>query len=707
MMVTEENKDFIANFFKSQGYKNPEKLAQAAYVGCKKESDLTNEDRKYYGAPEYRGMDSANKDGSPAFNVGGPAIEFETDLKVIERSVYEYRRFCQEMFYRKFMGYDAPYFRDPSSSDLIAIHDECARDAGYPELCIQKPKAVLLPDNKMSASASAEQAKAEAQHPVDDNESIELAVDFISYAVDRLAPAFADGDNELMKKDEFKNLVAAAKEAAASFIRGELNLQPLYDAVVSAIDLDNSKKTNAVKALLSCAGVDELLQKLHISDSINSMSDKVRSAVITLIKTTNERPLISAIADIVVSINSGIGNDPIETKDVVMALAKNGDELRQLTAMFRKDRMEDASAVAEEQALVTVEVVDDDGNTVSTSEAVSATDTEEVTSIIANVKAANDTADKTASEKREERKHKKMEKAGEVKDDDTGKSTYIEKASDGSEIVVDEDRYNNFEKNHEEFLKQYPGLQGFLDILRDDQKCKFFQYYGLVRASVFRSGQEKEECFFYIDPGKIRPGYGIIIPRNLDTECLDPLTDIRCSFENAKLLVQFNQYTQADYARDNAATMPNLSYYEHVQYDRIPEADRPYVVGILKQFTDALSSMGLCLRFKPINYKSKDVFTLACNTKVGLAKFAKHNHLYNGLEIDIHCVDNRFVRLDAHGKNAKDFAMRINEFVRFNMIGLGIEAKELNEKADQKIAERVKTFGSKVVNKKHKTTVPA
>ena len=701
-MVTAE----VTNGMVNRGI-NPGKQVQAMIVGRKAESELKPDDRKYYGAPEYRGMESSNSDGTTAYNVNFVPVKYDFQLKSCEATPSNYRRYCQDMFYRKFMGYDAPYFKAPTDERLIAIHDECARDAGYPELCIQKPKAVLLPDNKMSASASAEQAKAEAQHPADDNESIELAVDFISYAVDRLAPVFADDDNELMKKDEFKNLVAAAKEAAVSFIRGELNLQPLYDTVVSAIDLDNSKKTNALRDLLSCASVDELLQKLHISDSINSMSDKVRSAVITLIKTTNERPLISAIADIVVSINSGIGNSPIETKDVAMALAKNGDELRQFAAMFRKDRMEDASAVAEEPALVTVEVVDDNGNTVSTSEAVSATDTEEVTSIIANVKAANDTADKTASEKREERKRKKMEKAGEVKDDDTV-STYIEKASDGSEIVVDEDRYNNFENNHKEFLKQYPGIQGFLDILRDDQKCKFFNYYGLLRASVFRSGQEKEECFFYIDPGKIRPGYGIIIPRNLDTECLDPLTDIRCSFENAKLLVQFNQYTQADYARDNAATMPNLSYYEHVQYDRIPEADRPYVVGILKQFTDTLSSMGLCLRFKPINYKSKDVFTLACNTKVGLSKFAKHNHLYNGLEIDIHCVDNRFVRLDAHGKNAGNFAMRVNEFVRFNMIGLGIEARELDEKADQKIAERVKTFGSKVVNnKKNKTTIPA
>ena len=33
------------------------------------------------------------------------------------------------------------------------------------------------------------------------------------------------------------------------------------------------------------------------------------------------------------------------------------------------------------------------------------------------------------------------------------------------------------------------------------------------------------------------------------------------------------------------------------------------------------------------------------------------------------------------------------------MISIGIEARELDEKADMKIAERVNTFGNKVVNK--------
>ena len=69
------------------------------------------------------------------------------------------------------------------------------------------------------------------------------------------------------------------------------------------------------------------------------------------------------------------------------------------------------------------------------------------------------------------------------------------------------------------------------------------------------------------------------------------------------------------------------------------------------------------------------------------------------MEIDIHCVDGRFVRFIALGKGAEDFASRVNAFTGMNMIGLGIEARELDEKADMKIAERVNTFGSKVVNK--------
>ena len=686
MKVTEENRELFMVTLKEMGVKNPEKNVEAAIVGSKKESDITDSDRKYYGAPEYRGMMSANTDSSPAFNVSGPAIQFDFQLKPFMKSNSDYRRFCQDMFYRMFMGYDLPYFEVPTDKNLIAIHDECAKEAGFPQLCIQKPEfeIVKLPDTKMSASASAEQAKAEAEHPTDDAESIKLACDFASYAIDRLIPEFTDNDNELMARKEFKGVVAAAKDAVVSLVAGELNLQPLLDALVNVVE-NNGEKDNAIADFIKRANVDDILQKLHLSGTIAEMSDKTRSAILTLVKTVNERPLIGTIADIVAAVSVITGNAQ-DKATIARELSKNGgDELRQIAAMFRKDRKEDIDAAT----AITAEVIDKDGNTLSTSKAVVANAT----------KAANDTVDKTTSEKREERKQKKAEKAGEKVADDSGNTTFTEKAADGSEIVVDEDRYNDFEKNHQEFLKQYPGLQGFLDLLRDDQKCKFFQYYGLVRASVFRTGIEKEESFFYIDPAKIRPGYGIIIPRNLDTECLDPLTDIRCDFDNAKLLVQFNQYTQADYARDNAATMPNLSYYEHIQYDRVPEADRPYVIGILKQFTDTLSSMGICLRFKPINYKSKDVFTLACNTKVGLAKFAKHNHLYNGLEIDIHCVDGRFVRFNAHGKGAEDFASRVNAFTGMNMIGLGIEARELDEKADMKIAERVNTFGSKVVNK--------
>ena len=107
--------------------------------------------------------------------------------------------------------------------------------------------------------------------------------------------------------------------------------------------------------------------------------------------------------------------------------------------------------------------------------------------------------------------------------------------------------------------------------------------------------------------------------------------------------------------------------------------------------------MGLCLRFKPVNYKSRDVFTLACNKKVSLSRFAKHNNQYDGLEIDVHIRNNHFTMFRAHGTHAKEFAGRVNKFTNLQMIDLEISDKEFEE-ADRKIAERVKVFGNKVVN---------
>ena len=201
----------------------------------------------------------------------------------------------------------------------------------------------------------------------------------------------------------------------------------------------------------------------------------------------------------------------------------------------------------------------------------------------------------------------------------------------------------------------------------------------------------------YIDPGKIRPGYSVIIPRSGSNIGLDPLTDVSCSFANAKRLIQTGVYGEQDFQRDNATTVVNMSFFEHICYNKIPEIDLPYVIGKLLILTNTLSSMGLCLRFKPVNYKSRDVFTLACNKKVSLSRFAKHNHQYDGLEIDVHIGNNDIIMFRAHGKHSKEFAGRVNKFTNLQMIDLEISDKEFEE-ADRKISERVKVLGGKVVN---------
>ena len=63
-----------------------EKQFRAALVASKPEKELTPEDRQYYGAPEFRGYESANKDGSITFNTGGTAIEFDFELDARERN---------------------------------------------------------------------------------------------------------------------------------------------------------------------------------------------------------------------------------------------------------------------------------------------------------------------------------------------------------------------------------------------------------------------------------------------------------------------------------------------------------------------------------------------------------------------------------------------------------------------------------------------
>ena len=91
------------------------------------------------------------------------------------------------------------------------------------------------------------------------------------------------------------------------------------------------------------------------------------------------------------------------------------------------------------------------------------------------------------------------------------------------------------------------------------------------------------------------------------------------------------------------------------------------------------------------------MFTLACNKKVSLSRFAKHNHQYDGLEIDVHIGNNDIIMFRAHGKHAKEFAGRVNKFTNLQMIDLEISDKEFEE-ADRNIAERVKVLGGKVVN---------
>ena len=684
MKITEESRDFMIKFFKENAPKiDAEKQFRAAVVGSKPEKDLTPEDRRYYGAPEFRGYESANKDGSMTFNADGPAIEFDFELEGRERFDTEYRKFCQDMFFRKFMGYDMPYFREPKEERLIAIYNQVAIEMGFPQDCMVVKSQKQLPDIKMSAEASNEAAEAAKQHPVDDAEQVAIISDFVSYCIDRIAPAVAEGIDdekatEIMNSNEFKKVIEEAKCAVISLINdSELDLKGLWDAL---IDLIAKSSDDSHVEIAKAFDPNEILQKLDQQGNFEDISSGLKSAIMTLINGLNEKPLINAIADVVVKAGSIAGSNKYsDAKELSKDLSREyAAEIREIASIFRKDHAEDIQAATS----VDVEVLDKSGNVVSKEKAVTTTD-----------KAKSDNKTKTPSEKREE-KRKKQET---VEEDGEDSPTYTETGHNGSVIIVDEDRYNGFAIANRDAIKQYPGLQDFIDLLRDDQKVKFNNYYGLISASIYTVGVEKEMQTLYIDPGKIRPGYSVIIPRSGSNIGLDPLTDVSCTFANAKRLIQTGVYGEQDFQRDNATTVVNMSFFEHICYNKIPEIDLPYVIGKLLILTNALSSMGLCLRFKPINYKSRDVFTLACNKKVSLSRFAKHNHQYDGLEIDVHIGNNDITMFRAHGKHAKEFAGRVNKFTNLQMIDLEISDKEFEE-ADRKIAERVKVLGGKVVN---------
>ena len=729
MKIRNTKQEKVNRVLKTVKYKTSEKQLMALKVSCKRESDITEEDRKYYGAPEFRGTVRSTENGDcPMYNSYWSAAN-EFDLNAFESNADAYRIYCQDLFYRMFMEYPLPYVKEPELPELIAIWNQAAKDAGFPEKCI----GIDITDNfdvnvKMSKESANEQSKAAVidveisddgrasnVHPADDSEDISLVSDFVQYAIDKMAPAIAEGisngNEDFIKSDAFSKIIEGLKTSADAIINdGELTVNDLYLSILNAVELYDTDKSDAQKAayaLLKAINIDDILSKLYQEGMLDSMAESLKVSIVQLIKNLNEKPLINSIADIVVHVggmlNTGVADVNLTgtKEDIVSELTDCGDQIKEIAAIFRKDHKEDIQASK------------DNGKS----------DKKE-TAIVVTDKAKSDTFQKTHEEKREERKQKKAEKkaaknkdkqdeqSSESNDSDKEQkpvaekesedATLVETSIDGiSSCIVDEERYNGFCKNHNEFFKKYPLLEEFCKMMRPDQKVKFFDYFGLVRATMYTAGREQAEAFLYIDPAKIRPGYSIILPRSGSNASIDPLTDISCPFSRAKVLIQTNAagYTQQDMIRDDQETRVNMSFFEHIVYYGIPEVDRPYVISKLICFTDTLSSMGLCLRFKVTNYKSRNIFTLLCDTKVGLSRFAKDNPMYNGLEIDVKYGEGGLLMLRAHGNNAKKFADRVNKFTGLDMIDIELTDADF-ERADKQVAERMKIFGNSTVNKK-------
>lgn len=114
-----------------------ERRERARLVGLKEDDELTPEDRKYYGVPKWRGMDTAVP-GLIIYNsnfIG--VISNPRSFRIIEECVYtKYVELLQDQFYRMYMGYPLHYFKAPSDERHLEVYNETAIECGHPEYCI-------------------------------------------------------------------------------------------------------------------------------------------------------------------------------------------------------------------------------------------------------------------------------------------------------------------------------------------------------------------------------------------------------------------------------------------------------------------------------------------------------------------------------------------------------------------------------------------
>jgi hypothetical protein len=645
-MTMEELTSFLNNC-KGNGKIDQEKQVKAYFVGKKKSWELVASDRKYYASESYRGTMDVNRDGSIAFNTCAVVPVTKDAFENRAKSPVYYTELVREYLFRKYMGYDLPYFELPKDTSKIAMYNQVASEMGLSEYGIPDKSHKQLPDKIVAAKAKPEKAEpADQQNPKDDAEFVNVMTAVTDFIIDVAAPILAEyavsefklkvDENELMRSMEYKNLLDAGKQMASDILAGK--------------KLNSNKLVSSVKELALKYGPDEvksmidmfiagLESKINETD-IESVFGKDLAASKAGFKELKEKYAKSSTEDVIKEYINMLCGD--FTSDMDPAAAEKINRQLQNTNLI--DEL--AKKISSEFGDV-VEVLDSDGKVVSSS----------TTKPAPKEKKQDATSEKPASQKQ-----------------------YFEQAPDGSKLAVSEERAKNFKKGNDRFIKSYPELSTFLKMLPDDMKCKFADRGGLVTAEVYRIGVLQPMAKYTIDPAKIHPYYSIILNSGgsySNVGDLDVLRGVYCQFPNAENLLKTGNYTEDDWNRDVQNDIYNQSFFTHISYGNIPSEDLAEVIGKLIEFTNTLESMGLDVRFKVVKYESPNKFSLECGTKVGLHKYTQHNRFYPDLVVDYrHGKKTDLTMFRARGNTAEMFAKRYNKYCRAQVI-------DINELTDE------------------------
>lgn len=122
-----------------------ERQKRALEVAQKRPSEVGENDRRYYGAPQYRGRlyEYGSSGGIICSCVGRSLVCHPSQIQDGAESSYLlsiYREQVQEYLFRKFVGYPIEVWRMPTKPEAIEVYNEVCHEMGFPEEVIQVPE---------------------------------------------------------------------------------------------------------------------------------------------------------------------------------------------------------------------------------------------------------------------------------------------------------------------------------------------------------------------------------------------------------------------------------------------------------------------------------------------------------------------------------------------------------------------------------------